>query len=268
MLMSLLNRQVPESEWHKIPWNDPDFSRRMLNEHLDQSHDAASRRRETIEQHARFIHREILLARPSVILDLGCGPGLYTAWLSNEGHRCTGIDFGPASVAYAREHDSLSEYILGDLITADFGSGRDLIMLLYGELNAFAPRDARRIIEKAYHALKPGGRLLLEVHPESFVAANGLEPESWSVNERGLFSDSPYMILTESSYENRRSINLYHVIDLASCRVERYVTMLRAYTDEEYDAMLDAFDRIERFPSLTGKDEDGGDLFVLVAHKN
>ena len=27
---------------YKIPWNDPDFSRRMLREHLSQEHESAS----------------------------------------------------------------------------------------------------------------------------------------------------------------------------------------------------------------------------------
>jgi len=39
--------------WHgayKIPWDDPDFSRRMLAEHLSQEHDMASRRVEWIDR--------------------------------------------------------------------------------------------------------------------------------------------------------------------------------------------------------------------------
>ena len=32
----------PWVEGDKIPWNDPDFSERMLREHLTQDHDLAS----------------------------------------------------------------------------------------------------------------------------------------------------------------------------------------------------------------------------------
>lgn len=35
------------------------------------------------------------------MLDLGCGPGLYSHRLATLGHRVHGIDFGPASIAYA-----------------------------------------------------------------------------------------------------------------------------------------------------------------------
>ena len=52
-LLDLIHRASPPAPWaegDKIPWNDPDFSRRMLREHLSQAHDAASRR---IDHHRR-----------------------------------------------------------------------------------------------------------------------------------------------------------------------------------------------------------------------
>ncbi|HHI03179.1 MAG TPA: hypothetical protein ENL22_06630, partial [candidate division Zixibacteria bacterium] len=35
---------------YKIPWDDPGFSRRMLQEHLSQDHDLASRKKEMIKK--------------------------------------------------------------------------------------------------------------------------------------------------------------------------------------------------------------------------
>ncbi|MCA9368642.1 class I SAM-dependent methyltransferase, partial [Candidatus Kaiserbacteria bacterium] len=46
----------PWAEGEKIPWDDPAFSRRMLQEHLSQEHDAASRRFAVIDQHVAWIH--------------------------------------------------------------------------------------------------------------------------------------------------------------------------------------------------------------------
>ena len=37
MFDALIHRGQMPQEWIKIPWDDPDFSRRMLAEHLDQS---------------------------------------------------------------------------------------------------------------------------------------------------------------------------------------------------------------------------------------
>jgi predicted TPR repeat methyltransferase len=44
----------------------------------------------------------VLQSEPQRILDLGCGPGLYTQRLASLGHTCVGIDISPASIAYAR----------------------------------------------------------------------------------------------------------------------------------------------------------------------
>ena len=104
-LLDLVHRTpvpAPWTEGEKIPWNDPGFSPRMLLEHLSQAHDAASRRFERIDAHVTWIHNELLNGRCRKVLDLCCGPGLYTSRLARLGHECTGIDFAPASIAYAR----------------------------------------------------------------------------------------------------------------------------------------------------------------------
>ena len=101
-LLDMINRSsvpVPWAEGDNIPWHDPGFSRRMLKEHLSQDHDAASRRFEKIDRHVNWIHHKVLSGRPTKILDLGCGPGLYASRLAKMGHECIGIDYSPASIA-------------------------------------------------------------------------------------------------------------------------------------------------------------------------
>lgn len=129
-LIDIIHRQSnpqPWSEGEKIPWNDPAFSKRMLKEHLSQAHDAASRRSETIDAQVDWIHQVVLKGRPSRILDLGCGPGLYTSRLADLGHSCTGIDFSPASIAYAKEQATARNlhclYTEADIRSAEYGSG-------------------------------------------------------------------------------------------------------------------------------------------------
>ena len=98
------SKPVPWAEGENIPWHDPAFSERMLAEHLTQDHDLASRRKETIDKHVQWIHNELLGKQPMRILDLGCGPGLYTSRLAALGHECVGIDYSPASIQYAEKH--------------------------------------------------------------------------------------------------------------------------------------------------------------------
>jgi SAM-dependent methyltransferase len=145
---------------YKIPWDDPAFSRRMLAEHLSQEHELASRRVEWIDRQVEWIHRELLGAKAATILDLGCGPGFYAHRLAQRGHRVRGIDFGPASIDYARGHNpdaTRCEFMLGDIRDIDFGGPYDLAMLLYGEFNVFPPRDAAAILAKLLASLGPRG---------------------------------------------------------------------------------------------------------------
>ena len=171
----------------KIPWHEPGFSKRMLREHLSQEHDRASRRLETIDKHVSWINNHVLGATAARVLDLGCGPGFYTARLARLGHTCVGIDFSPASVSHARseaEREALTcEYRLEDLGGADFGSGFDLVLLIFGELNTFPPSHAKAILAKARRALSPSGGMVLEAHSEQHVRSIGTQGSGCLVYE-------------------------------------------------------------------------------------
>lgn len=266
MFTNLVNRTTTTQPWTKIPWHDPDFSRRMLAEHLNQAHDMASRRLATVDQHVQWIQRKVLNQQSARILDLGCGPGFYSARFASLGHHCTGIDISPASIAYALEHNPEIPYILGDICEVDYGEGYDLVTLIFGEFNAFAPKDAARIVNKAHRALKDGGKLLLEVHRHEFIYRLGHEPASWHTAEQGLFADEPYLCLSESSYDLDHAISTYYVYLAESGAMQQYTAMHYGYTDDEYRQLLKAFKSVQFYPSLTGQAEPA-DLFVIVAEK-
>ena len=265
MLTNIVNRTQTIGDWQKIPWDDPDFSRRMLQEHLTQAHDAASRRTSIIEQQVGWIHAQVLANQPSNILDLGCGPGLYTERLARLGHRCTGIDFSPASIDYARQHSDCT-YLQGDLREADFGSGCDLVLLIFGELNTFTADDAQLILDKAFNALKPGGALLLEPHTYEFVERIGHEPPSWYSAPSGLFSEQPYICLQESFFEAPCAVTRHYVIDAATGRTTTYGSSLRGYTEADYRHLLRRFEAVTFYPTLAN-DRELGNLCAIVARK-
>jgi SAM-dependent methyltransferase len=266
----------PWSEGDNIPWHEPGFSQRMLREHLSQEHDAASRRFETIDRHVSWIHHELLAERPTRILDLGCGPGLYASRLAGLGHECVGIDYSPASIAYAESRalqENLScRYVHHDLRTADYGTGYGLAMQIYGELNVFTPADARHILTRAHQALVDGGLLLLEPHTFAAVQALGQEPRSWYSSEGGLFSPDPHLCLQESFWEQttRTATIRYWIVDAATGQVTRHAQTMQAYDDEQYRSLLEGigFRQIRRWPSLGGEpDATSAALIAIVAQK-
>jgi SAM-dependent methyltransferase len=244
-----LTQLLPPQPWQEgdnIPWNEPGFSERMLQEHLTQAHDAASRRFTIIDRHVEWIHREMLAGKPGQVLDLGCGPGLYTSRLAQLGHTCFGIDFSPASICYASETASQLNlpctYLHQDLRQAEFGAGFDLVMMIFGEFNVFKPSDAVEILKKANRALKPGGKILLEVHTFEAVKRIRLPGSEWSAMPCGLFSPRPHILLEQGFWDEaqRATTRRFFVIDAETIELARYAASYQGYSDEEYLRLLEA----------------------------
>jgi SAM-dependent methyltransferase len=281
-LLEIVSRKPPRPwiDGEKIPWDEAGFSQRMLAEHLSQQHDAASRRFTIIDQHVEWIHRHVLCERPARILDLGCGPGFYLSRLARLGHSGVGIDFSPASIAYARgegERAALPiHYWHADLRSAVFdaegGAGFDLAMLLFGEFNTFRPADAQAILDKAYAALRPGGRLLLEPSTFGSVQAMGEPPSTWYAAPAGLWCDHPHLCLQDNAWDANQhaAVERYTIIEAESGAITQHAMTTHAYGEEELGGRLAAcgFATVSYFPSLLGRaDADHINFYAVVAHK-
>lgn len=279
-LLDLVNRHPPRPwlDGEKIPWNEPGFSARMLREHLSQEHDAASRRAWIIDQHVAWIHQHVLSGIPSRILDLGCGPGLYLSRLARLGHQGTGIDFSPASLDYARREAAAASlpitYRLEDLRSATFAydDAYDTCMLLFGEFNTFRHDDAHLILSKAYAALCPGGRLLLEPSTYESILALGVAGPTWYAAGSGLWSDRPYICMQDNAWdaEHHISVERYALIDADTGTISQHAMTTQAYRQDEVVAMLAdcGFAGITLYPSLLGHaDAAHQGLYAVLAQK-
>jgi SAM-dependent methyltransferase len=175
---------------------------------------------------------------------LGCGPGLYCRRLAALEHHCTGIDYSPASIAYAKEEAEQgnlpNRYLLADIRAAEYGGDYDLVMLLFGELNVFSRPDAQRILAKSLAALKPGGILLLEAHVYSSLIPKPDARNTWFSSPGGLFSPTPHLVLIEESWDQKLCIltRRYYVVDAATGGVTRYAQSMQAYRHDEYLALV------------------------------
>lgn len=230
---------------YKIPWHESDFSRRMLAEHLCQAHDMASRRLEWIDRQVVWIHRELLRGRAARTLDLGCGPGLYAHRLGMLGHHCRAIDFGPASIEYARTETPAGadcEFILADLRQADFGGPLDLAIMLFGEFNVFSPSEILDMLRKARANLVPGGRMMLEVSTPLAVRDIGSAEPTEREHQACLFSDRPHRCRTESRWlpEAQVAMQTFTITDTADGATRFYRSTTKAWADDELSALLNA----------------------------
>ncbi|MDR3089977.1 MAG: class I SAM-dependent methyltransferase [Desulfobulbaceae bacterium] len=214
----------------------------MLENHLSQEHDWASRTNTVIDAQVTFIHER--LPSGARILDLGCGPGLYTSRLNALGHQCTGVDFSPASVNYARDlpgADNIT-YIHEDIRSLQIAGAFDAVLLLFGEINAFSSHDAATILKNAAQALRSGGKLFIETHTFDAVRDIGFMPPTWQTLETGLFSDKPHLYLEEHFWNEALAIAMtrYYILDADTAGVTEYSALMQAYSEAQYRELFES----------------------------
>jgi SAM-dependent methyltransferase len=196
--------QKPELDAKGEPlfWQDAYIARQMLKTHLDPKTDLASRKPETIDKSAAWIISQLNLTPGSKILDLGCGPGLYTIRFSRRGCRVTGMDFSQNSIDYARlqaRQEGLDiEYIYKDYLTLDFDGVFDAVSLIYYDLGVLAEPDRLELLRRVAHALKPGGFFVFDVVTE-FSRSEAKKHRHWDVClSQGFWRPGPYLELFQT----------------------------------------------------------------------
>ena len=197
----------------ELDWGDPDTSRRLLLEHLDQSHDGASRRSQLVDRHVRRLARLLapVAAEGSArVLDAGCGPGLYSLRLAQLGFDVTGVDVGEAVLEHGRREARRAGVAvryrrenLRTLPPVDAGVRFDAVLLIYFVLDGFTRRDQLRVLRRMAAQLRPGGRIIAElrVRPEQPPG----RVTTWDVVPRSLLADTRHLLLVDTTYDDRNN---------------------------------------------------------------
>lgn len=278
-LWRIYNRPEP-TLWQgggNLPWNDPDFSARMLREHLDESHGAATRQAAERAAQLDWLWARLNLAPGRRLLDLTCGPGLYAVALAERGLRVTGVDFSPASIAYARrlaEERGAAERC--EFIEADVRAytpqpeAYDAALFLYGQLAVFPRDEAMALLRMAAAALRPGGRLAVELLDPARVDKQ--DSTWWFTDDTGLWGERPFLHLGERRWDTaaRASVERYTILHLETGAMDEIVLCDQAYEVEEMTAMMRAagFSTVTGYPAWDGRPlYDAGEWVVYAAEK-
>ncbi len=195
-------------------WDDTYISQNMLNAHLNSSWDAASRNFDFIDQSVEWISQNAPLGRYKKILDLGCGPGLYSERLNKRGYFVTGIDFSKRSIDYARKQNFTNTYLYQNYLEIDYENEYDLVLLIYCDYAVLSPVERKLLLQKILRALKKGGKLIFDVFTPARYEGKK-ETMSWSINEEGGFwNPRPYIsIEAHYIYDNHVHLDQHAIID-------------------------------------------------------
>ncbi|MFA8436707.1 MAG: methyltransferase domain-containing protein [Marinifilaceae bacterium] len=180
-------------------WQDPYISDHILYAHLDEDSDEGSRNYATIIKSVIWISDFLNLPAGSKLLDLGCGPGLYSEQFHGQGFEVTGIDFSANSIRYAREQAEASnwpiEYICQDYLSINYTEEFDVITLIYGDLCVLSNEDRSKLLKKVWKALKPGGHLICDVFTKNYFKKSN-QKQSWYISlEEGFWKPEEHLLL-------------------------------------------------------------------------
>ncbi len=253
-------------------WTDEYISKQLLEMHLNPNVDIASRSSENIESTVNYILKNIKCEKAS-ILDLGCGPGLYTEKLAEKRHKVTGVDFSKNSINYAKnrlkENGLQIDYVCDNYLNLDYDNKFDLIIMIYCDFGVLSLEERNTLIKKIYKALKKGGVFIFDTLNENSLSNMKFE-SSWEFSSGGFWSDKPYLALSQSKHfkENKAILDEHIVInEVGEHKIYRFWNHYLNY--EEVNAIFQQhnFSKIEVKENIISSDNPYNNVYFFKITK-
>lgn len=162
--------------------------------------------KEKTETEVAFLSRQF--PPKANLLDLCCGEGRHAAALAALGYDVTGIDLNESALKRAEKRGSRANFVLGDVrnhfLPDQSAHG---IYCLWQSFGYYTTLENRRLLKDWHRALKPGGKLVLDVYNRDFfqgkdgVRATGKVTESKRLKGNRLQVHLAYPNGTYDSFE-------------------------------------------------------------------
>jgi SAM-dependent methyltransferase len=189
------------------------------------------------------------------VLDLCCGPGVFSVPLALRGHRVTGVDLSPAMLDRARKHaaDSGAEvaYVRADARAYEAPGAFDVVLNMFTSFGYFEdPVDNARVLRTMYSCLAPGGTLVLDLAGKELLARKVTPPK---VVRRG----EDLMVQTDTVLDDWARLRSDWVL-VRGDRVTRATLVWFVYSAVELRRMAQeaGFGRVEVFGGFDGRPYD------------
>lgn len=135
---------------------------------------------------AAFVQNVLGLSAGDEVLDLCCGHGRHAVLLAKAGFKVTGLDLSAQYLEQAAKNSASAgvelELVHSDMREIPFDSRFDAVVNLFtsfGYLGGYLESDAEdmKVLHQVSKALKPGGKLLIDLINRDWVVANNLVDE-------------------------------------------------------------------------------------------
>jgi len=222
---------------NSVMWTDPHISKELLHVHLNGELDLGSRKTKTIISTVDWILKSTDKKQLN-ILDLGCGPGLYSELLAKKGHKVTGVDFSENSINYARNEASKKKlnitYLKENYLNLKLEENSfDLVILIFTDFGPLLPTEREQLLSVIKKGLKPGGIFIFDVLNDKNIQ-NKISLKNWEVSTGGFWDSKPYMALSESFIYDEAKVILYQHLVLdedETLKIYRFWTHFFSHDD-------------------------------------
>ncbi|GCF95333.1 SAM-dependent methyltransferase [Enterococcus florum] len=255
-------------------WTDPYISQRMLEAHLKETEEGATRNVAFVQRSVEWFAAKFPPAEYPNLLDLGCGPGIYAERFYEKGYSVTGIDFSEVSIAYAKKSAAQKQhaitYLAADYLSTSLQENTyDLIVLIYCDLGVLSHTERRQLLTAAYRALRPGGKLVFDVFtPVRYADFRAFR--SWQVEQNSFWSETACLRLQENcSYPQENTYLERHDLLYQNSHKTFFIweTVFEPETLEK-ELSQTGYQSIERFSSIAGDNwQDQSEVACFSASK-
>jgi SAM-dependent methyltransferase len=125
---------------------------------------------------AEFVIQTMNLAAGAQVLDLGCGYGRHAMELAARGFHVVGLDLSTPLLVRggeeAHRRGLTINFIRGDMRELDFDSQFDGAYCLFSTFGYFDDETNKKTLMNVARALKPGGKVLVEILNRDYVIAD------------------------------------------------------------------------------------------------
>ncbi|MGM9902572.1 hypothetical protein A5844_000929 [Enterococcus sp. 10A9_DIV0425] len=235
MITTLLETPTIYKQTEGAFWDDPHISKQMLNAHLDPEFEGASRKADFIDQSAQWISTLFPSSKYPTLLDLGCGPGIYSEKFTQSGYKVTGLDFSKRSINYgqdsAKKKQLEIDYRYENYLVMDLQKKFDLITMIYCDYGALSEENRKILLDKIFHHLKPKGKVLFDVFSlTKFMDFE--EKQTWESNPKGGFWTAEPHIALNNYLKYNNNVTLEQTSILTENKLIDYYLWTTYFTQE------------------------------------